>query len=238
MVPVECVVRGYITGSGLEGLPVHRRGLRHRAAGRPAASPSSCPEPIFTPATKAELGDHDENVDFDRAAEIVGDRAAARGAAPAVARDLRARRPARARARDHPGGHQVRVRPPRRRDDRARRRGAHPRLLPLLARSTGTSRAVRSRASTSSSCATGPPGRAGTSRRPRRRSRPRWWRAPGRATRRPTSGSPTSPSAPGWSARADDREGAHPAEGGHPRSIRARRWSARSPRSGSTACRT
>ena len=33
------------------------------------------PEPIFTPATKAEVGDHDENVDFDRAAEIVGDRA-------------------------------------------------------------------------------------------------------------------------------------------------------------------
>jgi phosphoribosylaminoimidazole-succinocarboxamide synthase len=33
------------------------------------------PEPIFTPATKAELGEHDENVDFDRAAEIVGDRA-------------------------------------------------------------------------------------------------------------------------------------------------------------------
>ena len=33
------------------------------------------PEPIFTPATKAEIGDHDENVDFDRAAEIVGDRA-------------------------------------------------------------------------------------------------------------------------------------------------------------------
>ena len=33
------------------------------------------PEPIFTPATKAEIGDHDENVDFERAAEIVGDRA-------------------------------------------------------------------------------------------------------------------------------------------------------------------
>jgi phosphoribosylaminoimidazole-succinocarboxamide synthase len=32
------------------------------------------PEPIFTPATKAEIGDHDENIDFDRAAEIVGDR--------------------------------------------------------------------------------------------------------------------------------------------------------------------
>ncbi len=33
------------------------------------------PEPIFTPATKAEIGDHDENIDFDRAAEIIGDRA-------------------------------------------------------------------------------------------------------------------------------------------------------------------
>ena len=75
MVPVECVVRGYITGLGLEGLP----GAPARSAG------SSCreglqeseqlPEPIFTPATKADVGDHDENVDFDRAAEIIGDRA-------------------------------------------------------------------------------------------------------------------------------------------------------------------
>ena len=44
------------------------------------------PEPIFTPATKAELGEHDENVDFDRAAEIVGDRGADGGAAPPLAR--------------------------------------------------------------------------------------------------------------------------------------------------------
>ena len=72
------------------------------------------------------MGDHDENVDFDRAAEIVGDRAAARGAAPALDRALRARRRARARARDHPRRHQVRVRPPRRRHDRAGRRGAAP----------------------------------------------------------------------------------------------------------------
>jgi phosphoribosylaminoimidazole-succinocarboxamide synthase len=73
MVPVECVVRGYITGSGWKdyqatgtvcgiGLP---SGLRES---------EQLPEPIFTPSTKAELGDHDENVDFDRAAEIVGDR--------------------------------------------------------------------------------------------------------------------------------------------------------------------
>jgi phosphoribosylaminoimidazole-succinocarboxamide synthase len=73
MVPVECVVRGYITGSGWKDylatgavcgidLPA---GLRES---------ERLPEPIFTPATKAEVGDHDENVDFDRAAEIVGDR--------------------------------------------------------------------------------------------------------------------------------------------------------------------
>src|SRR4051812_26271477 len=73
MVPVECVVRGYITGSGWKDyqstgavcgidLPA---GLRES---------DQLPQPIFTPATNAELGDHDENVDFDRAAEIVGDR--------------------------------------------------------------------------------------------------------------------------------------------------------------------
>ena len=73
MVPVECVVRGYITGSGWSdyqssgavcGIDLPP-GLRES---------EQLPEPIFTPATKAELGDHDENVDFDRAAEIVGDR--------------------------------------------------------------------------------------------------------------------------------------------------------------------
>jgi phosphoribosylaminoimidazole-succinocarboxamide synthase len=74
MVPVECVVRGYITGSGWKD---------YQATGAvcgielPAGLSESeqLPEPIFTPATKAELGDHDENVDFERAAEIVGDRA-------------------------------------------------------------------------------------------------------------------------------------------------------------------
>ena len=73
MVPVECVVRGHITGSGWKD---------YQATGAvcgiglpPGLGESEqLPEPIFTPATKAELGDHDENVDFDRAAEIVGDR--------------------------------------------------------------------------------------------------------------------------------------------------------------------
>jgi len=73
MVPVECVVRGYITGSGWKD---------YQATGAvcgialPAGLEESqeLPEPIFTPATKAEVGDHDENVDFDRAAQLVGDR--------------------------------------------------------------------------------------------------------------------------------------------------------------------
>ena len=74
MYPVECVARGYITGSGWK---------EYKATGSvcgielPAGLQESdrLPEPIFTPATKAEIGDHDENVDFERAAALVGDRA-------------------------------------------------------------------------------------------------------------------------------------------------------------------
>ena len=74
MYPVECVVRGYLTGSGWQ---------EYKAGGAVCGiqlppnliESERLPEPIFTPATKAEIGDHDENVDFDRAAEVVGDRA-------------------------------------------------------------------------------------------------------------------------------------------------------------------
>ncbi len=73
MVPVECVVRGYITGSGWKD---YQAGGAICGIELPEGLEESqrLPEPIFTPATKAEVGDHDENVDFDRAAEIVGDR--------------------------------------------------------------------------------------------------------------------------------------------------------------------
>ena len=73
MVPVECVVRGYITGSGWKDYQATGAicGIELPAGLRES---EQLPEPIFTPATKAEVGDHDENVDFDRAAEIVGDR--------------------------------------------------------------------------------------------------------------------------------------------------------------------
>ena len=80
MFPIECVVRGYITGSGWKdyqstgavcGIELPE-GLEES---------EQLPEPIFTPATKAEVGDHDENVSFDRAVEIleeerIGDREA------------------------------------------------------------------------------------------------------------------------------------------------------------------
>jgi phosphoribosylaminoimidazole-succinocarboxamide synthase len=74
MFPVECVVRGHITGSGWKDYLATGSvcGIRLPEGLRES---EQLPEPIFTPATKAEVGDHDENVDFDRAAEIVGDRA-------------------------------------------------------------------------------------------------------------------------------------------------------------------
>ena len=73
MYPVECVVRGYLSGSGWKE---YREGGAVCGIELPSGLIESdeLPEPIFTPATKAEIGDHDENVDFDRAAEILGDR--------------------------------------------------------------------------------------------------------------------------------------------------------------------
>ncbi|MEP9414694.1 phosphoribosylaminoimidazolesuccinocarboxamide synthase [Gordonia sp. VNQ95] len=72
MVPVECVARGYLTGSGL---------IDYRATGSVCGvelpegldEAHRLPEPIFTPATKAEQGDHDENISFEAVAATVGD---------------------------------------------------------------------------------------------------------------------------------------------------------------------
>jgi phosphoribosylaminoimidazole-succinocarboxamide synthase len=74
MAPVECVVRGYITGSGWKD---YQRSGEICGISLPEGLRESdrFDAPIFTPATKADVGDHDENVDFERAVEIVGDRA-------------------------------------------------------------------------------------------------------------------------------------------------------------------
>ena len=71
MFPVECVARGYLTGSGLTD---------YQATGEVCGVPlpaglvdgSRLPEPIFTPATKAEMGEHDENVSFEHITQTIG----------------------------------------------------------------------------------------------------------------------------------------------------------------------
>ena len=74
--PVEAVVRGYLAGSGWAEYQASRSvcGVPLPAGLRNAAR---LPEPIFTPATKAEMGDHDENISYDRMREIIGDDLAA-----------------------------------------------------------------------------------------------------------------------------------------------------------------
>ena len=75
MIPIECIVRGYLTGSGFKdyqktgsvcGIELPS-GLQNSA---------KLPQTLFTPSTKAEIGDHDENISFERAVEIVGEKAA------------------------------------------------------------------------------------------------------------------------------------------------------------------
>lgn len=95
MIPVECVARGYLTGSGW---------AEYQASGSVCGLPlpggltdgARLPEPIFTPATKAALGDHDENVDLDHVVGLVGEETAERirdltlavyAAAEAIARE-------------------------------------------------------------------------------------------------------------------------------------------------------
>jgi len=70
VVPIECVVRGYLTGSGWKE---YRRGGAVCGIDLPGGLRrcEKLPAPIFTPATKAEVG-HDENIDFDRACAIAG----------------------------------------------------------------------------------------------------------------------------------------------------------------------
>ena len=69
--PIECVVRGYITGSGWKD---YQRTGQICGIKLPEglAESERLPEPLFTPSTKAELGEHDENIDFSTAAKAVG----------------------------------------------------------------------------------------------------------------------------------------------------------------------
>jgi phosphoribosylaminoimidazole-succinocarboxamide synthase len=71
MVPVECVARGYLTGSGLVEYDTDRT-VCGVALPEGLADGSELPAPIFTPATKAEVGEHDENVSYEEVARQVG----------------------------------------------------------------------------------------------------------------------------------------------------------------------
>ena len=71
-IPIECIVRGYLTGSGKKTYDENGTvcGIKLPAG---LTEASKLPEPIFTPSTKAALGDHDENISFEKCAEIVGE---------------------------------------------------------------------------------------------------------------------------------------------------------------------
>ena len=76
MLPIECIVRGYLAGSGLK--EYQREGtVCGIELPEGLVEASRIPEAIFTPSTKAELGEHDENISFERCAEIVGKEVAA-----------------------------------------------------------------------------------------------------------------------------------------------------------------
>ena len=136
MYPVECVARGYLTGSGL---------LDYQSTGevcgislpRGLVDGSRLPEPLFTPATKAALGDHDENVSFEAVVSDIGADVAARLRELTLEVYARAERLARERGivladTKFEFGSRLLAEHGRRRD-RARRRGAHAGLQPLLA---------------------------------------------------------------------------------------------------------
>ena len=74
-IPIECIVRGYLTGSGKKTYDENGTvcGIQLSEG---LTEASKLPEPLFTPSTKAEIGDHDENISFERAVEIVGEKAA------------------------------------------------------------------------------------------------------------------------------------------------------------------
>ena len=76
MFPVECIVRGYLAGSGLKEYEKSGTvcGIELPAG---LVNSNKLPTPIYTPSTKAEIGDHDENVSFERTVEMLGEKDAA-----------------------------------------------------------------------------------------------------------------------------------------------------------------
>lgn len=206
MFPVECVVRGYLTGSGLVEYRTDRT-----VCGVPLpeglVDGSRLPQAIFTPAAKAAVGEHDENVTFEEVAARIGDEPAGQ------LRDLTLEVYARASAMAEERGVIL--------ADTKLEFGVDPttgltvlgtrcsrRTRRVSGRRTSGSRAAHSRASTSSTCATGScrPRRAGTARATSRRPRcpSTWSRRPATATSRRSGASRDAISS---SSRPSERDG-------------------------------
>ena len=191
MLPVECVVRGYLAGSGWKD---------YRATG--AVCGIGCPtglreadrlpEPIFTPATKARDRPTTRTSRPTGARELVGDERYAEVERVSLA--LYRRPPSGARARHHPGRHEVRARARRRRRGSCSATRRSRRTPRASGRPTSTRRAARRRPTTSSSCATGWRRWLGQDGAGARAARTRSSPARRRATARPTSVSPGAPS--------------------------------------------
>ena len=203
MLPVECVVRGYITGSGWKDYQATGTRLGHRAAGRPAG---------VRAAAVADLHAVDEGRRGPRRGDRLRPRRRARGrprahgaGAQRLDRAVPLRRRPCGRARRAARRHEVRVRARPGRRARRRRRGAHAGLVALLAgrrlragaRAAELRQAVRARLGQP----VGVGQDAARARDPRRRRR----RRRASATSRPTSASRASRSRPGWSARHEPR---------------------------------
>src|SRR3954452_20085825 len=71
MLPIECIVRGRLTGSAWK--EYKKSGTMHGTKLAEGLQESAAlPEPVFTPSTKADIGDHDENISFEKAVDLVG----------------------------------------------------------------------------------------------------------------------------------------------------------------------
>ena len=218
MLPIECVVRGYLAGSGWKDYQATGATSGH-ALPEGMQESERLPEPIFTPATKAQEG-HDENIDREAAAELVGvellaevervcDRALQLRAEHAAARGIILADTKFEFGQDADGRLVL----------------ADEALTPDSSRFWPADEyepGGRSRRSTSSSCATTARRSAGTRPPPAPSSRARSSQARARATSRRSSASRESRStrtSPTRSVRArDEGDRARPAEGGHPRS--------------------
>ncbi len=175
-IPVEAVVRGYLAGSGWKEYQDNRQ-----VCGVPLPeglkNASKLPTPIYTPAAKAEVGEHDENITFEKTVEMIGS-----GAGGQNPRRVDSTLPSGSRLcvdqRHHHCRHQVRVWLGHRRHFGADGRGAHARQARATGPPTATKKAATRPALTSNFCAIGwkPPkstASRGTRPHPRRACRAR-----------------------------------------------------------------